>query len=120
MAQIDNIMDLLEYGVKSESLRNRAIASNVANQNTRDYRRVDVHFEEILSKALESGEVIKLEDIESSLYQPQNTPVKSDGNDVSFDLEVGNMVRNSLRHKTMLRLLQKKYAQMDLAIRTSG
>jgi flagellar basal body rod protein FlgB len=42
--------------------------------------------------------------------------VKSNGNDVSLETEVGQMVKNTLRHKTYVRLLNKKYHQIELAM----
>ncbi len=42
--------------------------------------------------------------------------MKSNGNDVSLEAEVGRMVKNSLRHTAYIRLLRKKYSQIELAI----
>jgi flagellar basal body rod protein FlgB len=44
------------------------------------------------------------------------TPVKSNGNDVNFEAEVGQMIKNAISHKAYVRILDKKYKQMDLAI----
>ena len=109
-------MDLLEAGVRAEGLRQNAIASNVANLETPGYRRIDVRFEQLLDKALSSSKNIDPKDIEPQLHQPENTPVKSNGNDVNWEAEVGEMVKNSLRHRTYVRLIQKKLSQIDLAI----
>ena len=54
--------------------------------------------------------------IEPVVYQPRNTPVKSNGNDVHLEIEVGEIVKNSLRHKTLARLLQKKINGLDAII----
>lgn len=116
MAKIDNILDIIDVGIRAENLRQKAIASNVANIETPGYRRVDVEFKDLLAKALKASEDVDFDAIEPELYQPENTRVKSNGNDVSLELEVGEMVKNTLRHKTYVRLLQKKYAQMQLAM----
>ena len=116
MSQISNIIDFLEAGIKAESLRQKAIANNVANLETPGYRRIDVKFEELLAKALDSPGAVDLGEIESQIYQPKQTPVKSNGNDVNLEAEVGEMVKNTLRHKTYIRLLDKKYKQMELAM----
>jgi len=96
MSKISNIIEFLETGIKAEGLRQKAIANNVANLETPGYRRIDVKFELI--------------------YQPKQTPVKSNGNDVNLEAEVGQMVKNTLRHKAYIRLLSKKYKQMELAM----
>ena len=116
MALTEVITDLIDVGIRAENLRQKAIASNIANMQTPGYRRVDVRFEEMLDKALNSGGKIKLAEIEPEVYQPMETAVKSNGNDVSLENEVGEMVKNTLRHKAYIRLLRKKYAQIELAI----
>ena len=116
MSNMDNVIDVINAGIRAESLRQKAISSNVANLETPGYRRVDVEFKELLAKAMESPGNLKPEDIEPEIYRPENTAVKANGNDVSLELEVGEMVKNTLRHKTYIRLLQKKYAQIDLAM----
>jgi flagellar basal-body rod protein FlgB len=116
MPKINNIVDFIEAGIKAESLRQKANANNVANLQTPGYRRADIKFKELLAKALDSPGDVDLSEIEAEIYQPKNTSVKSDGNDVSLEFEIGELVKNSLRYKTYIRLLQKKYQQLDLAI----
>ena len=119
MSKLSGITDLIQAGLRAESLRQRVIANNVANIQTPGYRRIDVKFKEQLAKALESSEDVDLQKIVPEIYQPRETAVKSDGNDVSLELEVGEMVKNSLRHKAYVRLLSKKYQQIELAIKTT-
>jgi len=38
-------------------------------------------------------------------------------NDISLDNEVGAMLKNTLKHKTYMLLLKKKYQQMDSAMK---
>ena len=118
MAKIDGTIDLLQAGMKLEHLRQRAIASNIANLETPGYRRVDVRFEEQLAKAIKSGKDVDIDDINPEIFKPYDTPIKSNGNDVSLEAEVGQMVENSMRHKAYVRLLNKKFQQMQQAIQT--
>jgi flagellar basal-body rod protein FlgB len=113
-----NIVDLLESAIRAESLRQKAIANNIANIETPQYRRVDVKFKELLAKAIESPGSVDIKDLEAELHEPQNTPVNSNGNDVNFESEIGDMVKNSLRHEAYVRLLSKTYKQIELAINT--
>ncbi len=117
MSKISSITDFLEAGIRAESLRQKTIANNIANLQTPGYRRVDVKFQELLAEAMDSSGEVDLNDIKAQIYQPGETPVKSNGNDVDLGIEVGQMVKNTLRHKAYIRLLQKKYSQMELAIR---
>ena len=116
MSKINSIFDIIEAGMRGEGLRQKAIANNVANLQTPGYRRVDVKFKELLAKAMDSDGKIDLSEIEAQIYQPKTTAVKSNGNDVSLEVEIGDMVKNTLRHKAYIRILQKKYQQIDLAI----
>jgi len=109
-------VDLLEAGLKAESLRQRAIANNFANIETPGYRRIDVKFKELLTKVLNSSGKIDLEEIEPQLHQPKKTSIKPNGNDVNLETEIGQLVENSLRHKAYIRLLNKKYRQIEIAI----
>ena len=118
MSKTDNITGFLEAGLKAESLRQKVIANNIANLETPGYRRFDVKFEQLLAKALDSPAEAEPGEIAPQIYQPKQTPVKSNGNDVNLETEVGEMVKNTLRHKTYIRLLSKKYSQIELAIKT--
>ncbi len=116
MSETNSIVNLLEAGIRAEHLRQKAIANNIANLETPGYRRIDVEFEKLLAKALGSPGAINLSEIEPQIHRPKQTPVKSNGNDVNLEVEVGQMVKNTLRHKTYIRLLNKKYNQIELAM----
>ena len=111
-----NIFDVLETGIRAESLRQAAIGNNVANMATPGYRRLDVKFEDLLAALRKSNGEFDLRDIEPLLYQPGKTPVQKNGNDVNLEMEVGEMIKNTLRHTTLVRVLRKRYQQMQAAM----
>jgi len=117
MAKVTNITDFLETGMKAAGLRHNAIANNIANLETTGYRRLDVKFEQLLQKALDSAGPVRPGQIQPQIHQPKQTPVKSNGNDVNLESEIGQMLKNILRYKTYVRLLNKKYDQLNLAIK---
>jgi flagellar basal-body rod protein FlgB len=116
VAETNSVLELLEAGIRAESLRQKAIANNIANLQTPGYRRIDVKFQELLAKALDRSGAVDLEEIKPQIHQPEQTPVKSNGNDVNLEAEVGEMVKNALLHKVYIRLLNRKYSQIELAI----
>ena len=118
MSRTNNVIDIIEAGIRAENFRQIAISNNIANLETPGYRRVDVKFEEFLAKCLKSGDTVDLEKIMPELYRPKQTPVKDNGNDVNYEAEVGQMIRNAIRHKALVRLLSKKYKQIEQAIQT--
>lgn len=116
MARPVDVVGLLEAGMRAEGLRERAIAGNIANLETPGYRRLDVRFEDLLAKALGSSGPVDLEAVQPELCQPGSTPVKSNGNDVSMEAEIGEMLKNTARQTTYVRLLRKKFAQIETAV----
>jgi flagellar basal body rod protein FlgB len=79
-----------------------------------------VRFEDLLTKAIRSSNRVDPRDIEPEIYQPGNTPIRSNGNDVNMEAEIGEMLKNSLRHTAYVRLLRKKLAQMEIAMGVGG
>ena len=110
------VVNLLEAGIRAEELRQKAIASNIANAETPGYRRVDVRFEQNLAKALKAGGELDVDKAQPELFHPEGTFTKGNGNNVTMEAEIGDLIKNSLRYSTYVRLLRKKFAQMETAI----
>lgn len=108
-------LDYLQAGLRATSLRQTVIANNIANINTPGYRRSEVQFEALLAETIKSGQ-IDLEHLQPQVYQPRTDPVDANGNDVSLDVEVGELVKNSGMYKAYFKLLSKLVSQMELAI----
>ena len=67
MSKTNNIIGLLEAGIRAEGLRQRAIANNVANIGTPGYRSLDVKFEKLLAKALQSQQGLEGDEVEAEI-----------------------------------------------------
>jgi flagellar basal-body rod protein FlgB len=118
-AKIQNIVGYLEAGIRAEGLRQKAIASNVANSQTPGYRRIDVRFADLVADAMERDDTDPA-DVEGELFKPMQTPIDSNGNDVNLDGEIGDLVKNTLIQKTYMKLLGRKYRQIETAMNTGG
>ncbi len=116
MSRTENIFDFLDAGIKAENLRQKTIANNIANHETPGYRRLDIKFEEILANSLDEQGSIDTDDMEPLIFSPKDSPVKENGNDVSMENEVGQLIENSMRYRTYVRMLNKKYQQIESAI----
>lgn len=117
MVRQPGIVDILDTGIRAQSLRQKVVANNIANLNTANFRRSEVKFEDMLADAIDSpSQLTRLHEIEGEVYQPHETPVDPRGNDVNLDLEVGEMLKAVSRHKTYVKLLKKMYSQMELAM----
>jgi flagellar basal-body rod protein FlgB len=111
-----SIVDLLQAGIKAEGIRQQTIASNIANLETPGYRRVGVKFEDLMAKALKGSGQVDPDEIEPEIFEPGTTPVKDNGNDVDLNMEVGELLKNSLRHTAYVRLLARQFQLVDQAI----
>ncbi len=120
MADGNSVIQSLTAGLTASSLRGRVIASNLANLDTPGFRRRAVEFEKHLAEAMAGGDTADINDVEMNIVRPLNTPLEANGNDVSLDMEVGEMVKNGARYKTYMRTLTKMYRQMESAMQTHG
>ena len=116
MVNQTNVVGYLEAALKAAGVRGKAIASNLANLNTPGFRRSSVEFEKYLAEAMKSKRPIDVAEIQAKILQPMTTPVDGQGNDVSLEMEIGDMIRNGALYKTYVRLLSKLYDQMEFAI----
>jgi len=116
MSNGNSIVSILEAGLRANAVRGRVTANNVANVDTPGFKRSAVRFEEVLADRLKSGQELDVKDLVSEVFRPLDTPARRDGNDVSMDMEIGDMIKNGARHKAYIRLLAKRYRQMDQAM----
>ena len=107
------IETLLGKALGAAELRHQVIANNLANVDTPGFRAQRVVFEELLAQALERGEG----GVEPKVVRANAGAPGPDGNDVRLEDQVGTMLKNSVLYKTYMRILAKRYRQMELAIR---
>lgn len=110
------VIKYLTAGSRAADARQKAIASNLANVQTPEYRRQDVEFEEALAKFVESGKRLDLDEVAPKLFRPKTTPVDGNGNDVDIEREIGSLMANTGRYRACLKLLNKMYQQLGSAI----
>jgi flagellar basal-body rod protein FlgB len=120
MAKNASLIRFLEAGLKAAGMRHAAIANNLANLRTPGYRRWDVKFEQLLARQMDSSIHVDLSEAMPRLVRPMAAPAGADGNDVDMETEIGEMIKNSGKYKTYMRILHKVYQQMREAMRTEG
>jgi flagellar basal-body rod protein FlgB len=106
----------LETMLTFASARQRVLAANVANVDTRGYRTRDLSegdFHRALERAL-GGEAVP------AGFDPGETvdagPLKPGGNNVDLELEMAKMSRNTLLHGTAAALLGQQFALLREAV----
>jgi flagellar basal-body rod protein FlgB len=107
---------VLEKGLDAYTKRAEALADNMANVNTPDYKRKDVQFESFLQKALyEDGTSVigrrtdekhfkigienKLDNLETTFVEDKNTKMRYDGNNVDIEIEKVEQTKNNIRYQ---------------------
>lgn len=115
-------------------MRQSYLANNVANVDTPGYRSVDLpedEFRRVLSRAIDArrnGITNGIELTGSSKIRSENgklkiDPVRSgsnirpDGNDVSLDLELAKLSKNSMEYQVLSRLMARRFAFLREVIR---
>jgi flagellar basal-body rod protein FlgB len=100
-------------------VRHEAIASNIANLETPNYKRLDVapSFSSDLNRALNSGDVGQLKSLQPSLAVDTNAvSANRDGNTVNLEHELLALNQNQLMHTLETQLITGSLLKLRLAI----
>lgn len=116
MVNKPQVIEYLHAAAAAADLRHRVIAGNIAHLDVPGYRRAQVKFESLLKKHLDTGAEFEPDDVQAKVFRPMTTPVNGQGNDVDLETEIGDLLANSGRYKAYMRMLDKIYGQMELAI----
>jgi flagellar basal-body rod protein FlgB len=106
MMLFDSTQQSLELGLQGSSMRQRALAQNMANINTPGYRRVDVDFHAQLSSIMARNPSGQLAPANFSASHPAgDSAVRVDGNTVDVDQESSMIAENALEYQGYTALL---------------
>ena len=101
------------------ALRHEAIASNIANVETPNYKRIDVQasFADELKQAVSSGDVQTISSLTPSLAQDSNAIAATrDGKTVQLETELMNLNQNTLAHTLETQLVSGTLMRLRMAI----
>jgi len=119
MQSLNSQFDLLGRLIDATEVRHRAISNNIANVNTPNYRRMDVEFEEQLTRELSGPKNADGSARMTAKPEMVLTPgltARADGNNVDIDREIGQLNKNAMLQQTYVQLLSTYLEQMRLAI----
>ena len=100
-------------------LRHQAIASNLANLETPNYKRIDISpdFEARLQKAVGSGDVSNIFRVRPQIEADRTAvPDALNGNTVKMEDELLHLQRNTLTHTFALQVLGRSMNKIKSAI----
>ena len=105
------------------ALRHEAIASNLANIETPNYKRLDVSasFESQMQKAIASQDPAQISGIRPALaVDTQAVSGRGDGNTVQLESEMLKLSQNGVEHALETQLVSGSLAKLRLAITGKG
>lgn len=97
---LDKTISLVTLALDTSLMRQTAIASNIANINTKGYQAMRVDFE---NQLLESNKNIK------PVYEYTNAPT-------SLDEQIASSVKNATQYRALIKGLNHKLAIMKMAV----
>lgn len=98
-------------------LKHKVIGQNIANADTKNYKRRDVEFKEILKSNLEDITGKKNDKKELKINIDEESPIISDGNNVDVNKEMSDMAENSIMFKFASKKLNAYYTDLQNVIR---
>ncbi|WP_416176643.1 flagellar basal body rod protein FlgB [Clostridium sp.] len=120
-----SVDELIARALDAASARSKAISNNIANINTKGYKRQYVTFEENLKKSIDDLELktndkrhIKLQSNYGDIITKvdNSTSMREDGNNVDIDIETVNQAANELMYNSLITLENNKLSMLSNVI----
>lgn len=121
-------MDYIKKAMDGSWLKNKAIANNIANINTPEYKREVVNFEDVLKTELNMKSSVKINKTNSghmdsqngyvpTIEKVKNTSNRKDGNNVNIDVEMAEYSENIIYFQSLTRELNSQFSRIRSAIK---
>ena len=98
------------------SVRQKLVASNIANADTPGYKTQDIDFRAEFAKQMEGQECAGSAALSPQAIEPDGLPVKADGNNVSLDRESRLLAENAMRFQVAAGLARSELRSIQSAI----
>lgn len=118
--------ELLKKSLDASSLRGKVIANNIANINTKGYKKYTVSFEENLKESMDDIE-LKTTDSrhindgspfgEIKIEKDTSRSMREDGNNVDIDNEMANQAANNLMYNALISQVNSRLAMERYVIK---
>lgn len=122
----ENTYNLLKKSMDASALRSKVIANNIANINTKGYKKFYVTFEETLNDSMGKNRMKTDNDKhmqtgsnngEITVKRDESTSMRQDGNNIDIDLEMTNQAANSLMYNALVKQVNSKISLTSYIIR---
>lgn len=129
MSYDSKVYGLVKKGLDAASLRSKVIANNIANINTKGYKRSYVSFEDTLRESSNAVKMQKSDELHIggkdetgavSVRQDKSTSMREDGNNVDIDNEMTNQAANALMYNALITQVNSKLSMTRYVITSGG
>ncbi|GCD08980.1 flagellar basal body rod protein FlgB [Clostridium tagluense] len=113
----ENTYNLLKKSMDASALRSKVIANNIANINTKGYKKFYVTFEDTLNDSM-GEDTLKTDNnkhmqtgstsSDISVKKDESTSMRQDGNNVDIDSEMTNQAANTLMFNALVKQVNSK------------
>lgn len=126
---IERSYDIIKKSLDASSIRGKTIANNMANLNTRGYKKYLVSFEETLNGSFNEFKLktTKVKHIhkgqnagEIKVVQDKDSSMREDGNNVDIESEKVNQAANTLMYNTLVTQANSKLSNLRYVINGGG
>ena len=126
-----NYINVLNKAADASWTRNAVIANNIANNDTPDYKRKDILFEDYLKAEVtkdyfDGGDLNKrianvdLSKLGTTLYTDQSElSYRYDGNNVDINTENANLAENQIKYYTLLDSMSQEFSRIKSVLNRS-
>ena len=121
---------LIREGIDASRVRAEAISNNMANINTRNYKRFNVVFEENLKNTSDKSiELITTKNRHITdgningnitVERDRTTSMRTDGNNVALEVEKVNQAANQLKYNGLITSVNNKISSLRYVITGGG
>ena len=123
-----NYINVLNKAADASWKRNEVIANNIANNDTPNYKRKDIKFQDYLKGELmkdywDGGDLNKrvanvdLSKLETTLYtDQQELSYRLDGNNVDINTENANLAENTIMYYTLLDSMSQEFSRIKTVL----
>lgn len=126
MSKNQLVYNLLKKSLDVSSLKGKVIANNIANVNTKGFKRSDVSFEDTLKQ--QNDDVLQLNASDARHFTDEDksgeikvnldnaSSMREDGNNVDIDYEMINQASNSLMYDALINQVNSRMSMMKYVI----
>lgn len=125
MKLFSNSITSLERGLDYASLQQKAIANNIANVDTPNYKSQEVNFKQVLQQKSDLLQANRTNDrhfmfsssSDGTIIAKRNLSYNESGNNVDMDQEMSDLATNQIYYNALTDRLSSKFSSLSNVIR---